>query len=205
MEENLYFAYGSNLDLEQMAQRCPDAEIVGPVRLENYELRFRGSGFATVAPKKGSTVHGLVWKITPNCEQSLDRYEGYPRHYTIETVTVKDAAGAEIPVMVYIMAEPYCRQPALPSPYYYRVIQRGFEANGLPVESLQAAWDRTVDEAGSTSQSEYLSETEGRSGNSEQRRRLCKKEDHQNRDHKGQDPNEQENLFAGADFCRLAD
>ena len=61
-------------------------------------------------------------------------------------VTVKDAAGAEIPVMVYIMAEPYCRQPALPSPYYYRVIQRGFEANGLPVESLQAAWSRTIDE-----------------------------------------------------------
>ena len=146
MEENLYFAYGSNLDLEQMAQRCPDAETVGPVRLENYELRFRGNGFATVTPKKGSVVYGLVWKITPNCEQSLDRYEGYPRHYTKETVTVKDAAGAEIPVMVYIMAEPYCRQPALPSPYYYRVIQRGFEANSLPVESLQAAWSRTIDE-----------------------------------------------------------
>ena len=146
MEENLYFAYGSNLDLEQMVQRCPDAEIVGPVRLENYELRFRGNGFATVTPKKGGVVYGLVWKITPNCEQSLDRYEGYPRHYTKETVTVKDAAGAELPVMVYIMAEPYCRQPALPSPYYYRVIQRGFEANGLPVESLQAAWSRTIDE-----------------------------------------------------------
>lgn len=146
MEETLYFAYGSNINLEQMAHRCPDAQIVGPVTLENYELQFRGSGFATVAPKKGSTVHGLVWKITPNCEQSLDRYEGYPRHYTKETVTVKDAAGAEIPVMVYIMAEPYCRQPALPSPYYYRVIQRGFEANGLPVESLQAAWSRTIDE-----------------------------------------------------------
>ena len=115
--------------------------------LKTIELRFRGSGFAKpFAPKKGSTVHGLVWKITPNCEQSLDRYEGYPRHYTKETVTVKDAAGAEIPVMVYIMAEPYCRQPALPSPYYYRVIQRGFEANGLPVESLQAAWSRTIDE-----------------------------------------------------------
>ena len=146
MEETLYFAYGSNITLEQMAHRCPDAQIVGPVTLENYELQFRGSGFATVAPKKGSTVHGLVWKLTPNCEQSLDRYEGYPRHYTKQTVTVKDAAGNEIPVMVYIMAEPYCRQPALPSPYYYRVIQRGFEANGLPVESLQAAWSRTIDE-----------------------------------------------------------
>lgn len=60
MEENLYFAYGSNLDLEQMAQRCPDAEIVGPVRLENYELRFRGSGFATVAPKKGGRSRQTV-------------------------------------------------------------------------------------------------------------------------------------------------
>ena len=47
MEENLYFAYGSNLDLEQMAQRCPDAETVGPVRLENYELRFRGNPATT--------------------------------------------------------------------------------------------------------------------------------------------------------------
>ena len=99
-----------------------------------------------MAPRKGNTVHGLLWKLTPNCEQSLDRYEGDPRHYTKETVTVKDAAGAEIPVMVYIMAEPYCRQPALLSPYYYRVIRRGFEANGLPVESLQAAWSRTIDE-----------------------------------------------------------
>lgn len=146
MEEILYFAYGSNINLEQMAHRCPDAQIVGPVTLENYELQFRGSGFATVAPKKGSTVHGLVWKLTPNCEQSLNRYEGYPRHYTKQTVTVKDAAGNEIPVMVYIMAEPYCRQPALPSPYYYRVIQRGFEANGLPVDSLRDAWSRTIDE-----------------------------------------------------------
>lgn len=146
MDEMLYFAYGSNLDLEQMAYRCPDAEVVGPVRLENYELRFRGKGFATVAPKEGSVVHGLVWNITPQCEQSLDRYEGYPRHYTKEMVTVKDADGVEIPVMVYIMAEPMCRQPALPSPYYYQVIQNGFKENGLPVESLQDAWDRTVDE-----------------------------------------------------------
>ena len=82
MEETLYFAYGSNINLEQMEHRCPDAQLVGPVTLQNYELQFRGSGFATVAPKKGSVVHGLLWKLTPSCEQSLDRYEGYPRHYS---------------------------------------------------------------------------------------------------------------------------
>ncbi len=52
MEENLYFAYGSNLDLEQMAQRCPDAEIVGPVRLENYELRSAAAASLPLHRKK---------------------------------------------------------------------------------------------------------------------------------------------------------
>lgn len=146
MEKPLYFAYGSNINLEQMAHRCPDAQIVGPVTLENYELRFRGSGFATVTPKKGSVVHGLLWKLTPESERALDRYEGYPRHYTKEQVSVRTADGAAVSVMAYIMAEPMCRQPALPSPYYYRAIQQGFEANGLSVESLEEAWNRTIDE-----------------------------------------------------------
>ncbi|WP_446817222.1 gamma-glutamylcyclotransferase family protein [Dysosmobacter sp.] len=146
MEETLYFAYGSNINLEQMEHRCPDAQLVGPVTLQNYELQFRGSGFATVSPKKGSVVHGLLWKLTPEYEQALDRYEGYPRHYIKETVTVQTVDGSKIPVMAYIMAEPLFRQPALPSPYYYRAIQQGFEANGLPVKSLEEAWNRTIDE-----------------------------------------------------------
>ena len=146
MAETLYFAYGSNINLEQMEHRCPDALLVGPVTLENYELQFRGHGFATVAPKESSVVHGLMWKLPPTSEQTLDYYEGYPRHYIKETVTVQTADGLKIPVMAYIMAEPMCRQPALPSPYYYRAIQQGFEANGLPVESLEEAWNRTIDE-----------------------------------------------------------
>ena len=146
MEETLYFAYGSNINLEQMEHRCPDAQLVGPVTLENYELQFRGSGFATVSPKKGSVVHGLLWKLTPKSEQALDRYEGYPRHYIKETVTVQTVDGSKIPVMAYIMAEPLCHRPAMPSPHYYRAIQQGFEANGLPVESLEEAWNRTIDE-----------------------------------------------------------
>ena len=36
----LYFAYGSNMNLNQMAFRCPDAEVVDTVRLEGYRLAF---------------------------------------------------------------------------------------------------------------------------------------------------------------------
>ena len=144
MPETLYFAYGSNIDLEQMARRCPAAQVVGPATLENYELAFRGSGFATIVPKRGSVVHGLLWSITPLCEQALDRYEGYPRHYTKEPVSVRTADGAAVSAMVYIMAEPLCRQPALPSETYYGIIRRGFMENHLSVSSLEDARDRTI-------------------------------------------------------------
>ena len=60
IEERYYFAYGSNMNLGQMRFRCPDAEVVGNVRLEDYRLAFRGrapgNGVATVLPEKGSCV-----------------------------------------------------------------------------------------------------------------------------------------------------
>ena len=62
IEERYYFAYGSNMNLGQMRFRCPDAEVVGNVRLEDYRLAFRGrapgNGVATVLPEKGlSLIH----------------------------------------------------------------------------------------------------------------------------------------------------
>ena len=37
-----YIAYGSNLNLEQIARRCPTAKVVGSTTLKNYRLMFRG-------------------------------------------------------------------------------------------------------------------------------------------------------------------
>ena len=76
MERPLYFAYGSNINLNQMRYRCPDASVYGQAVLDNYDLRFRGSGVATVEPKEGACVYGLLWELTDQCEASLDRYEG---------------------------------------------------------------------------------------------------------------------------------
>ena len=36
----LYFAYGSNLNHEQMLLRCKDAEYVKNIFLESYKLSF---------------------------------------------------------------------------------------------------------------------------------------------------------------------
>ena len=38
-----YIAYGSNMNLKQMAERCPTAERIGIGKVKNYELQFKGS------------------------------------------------------------------------------------------------------------------------------------------------------------------
>ena len=141
----LYFAYGSNINLDQMSYRCPAAQAVGPVTLEGYELLFRGSGVATIGPKEGATVHGLLWQLTPDCERSLDHYEGYPYLYGKQPVTVKDKNGQEFTIMAYVMTERYLT-PAVPPASYYQGILEGYRQNGLPVTALKKARDHAVRE-----------------------------------------------------------
>ena len=145
MENTLYFAYGSNINLGQMEYHCPDASVVGPVVLEGWELLFRRGGFATIAPKEGETVHGLLWSLTRSCERSLDRYEGYPRFYDKKMVTVRDSEGRSLSVMAYIMDDRF-REPMLPAESYYNGILEGYQQNGLPVSALKKAWEHAVQE-----------------------------------------------------------
>lgn len=89
MSRKEYFAYGSNLNFEQMAYRCPEATVVGTAKLDGYELAFR-RGYLTILPKEGASVEGLIWSVTDHDESQLDCYEGYPTFYDKETLTVTD-------------------------------------------------------------------------------------------------------------------
>ena len=70
---------------------------VGNVRLEDYRLTFCSHnpdrGVATILPETGSHVDGVLWKITQDCEISLDHYEGYPYLYGKEAILVKAGDG----------------------------------------------------------------------------------------------------------------
>ena len=110
MSRKEYFAYGSNLNFEQMAYRCPEATVVGTAKLDGYELAFR-RGYLTILPKEGASVEGLVWSITDHDESQLDCYEGYPTFYDKENLTVTDADGTQHEIMVYTMNAP---RPASP-------------------------------------------------------------------------------------------
>ena len=80
MKTKMYIAYGSNMDLEQMQRRCPEAELLGTGRLEKWRLMFKGSktgAYATIEREKGKSVPILLWRITEMDEERLDRYEGF--------------------------------------------------------------------------------------------------------------------------------
>jgi gamma-glutamylcyclotransferase (GGCT)/AIG2-like uncharacterized protein YtfP len=140
MAKRYYLAYGSNMNLEQMAFRCPTAKVIGNAVLEGYELLFRGGNggaVATVEPNKNERVPVLVWTIEPGDEVSLDRYEGWPRLYRKEMVNIT-VGGKNLNVMVYIMNEG--RPLGTPSDYYYKVIEQGYESAALCKDKLIAAY-----------------------------------------------------------------
>lgn len=144
--EKFYFAYGSNINLDQMRFRCPNALVIDTVTLPDYELLFRGdscNGLATVEPKPGGLVHGLLWKLTPRCEYALDVYEGFPTLYDKRDVTVRDSQGRDFTVMAYVMASEMRLRPALPSRFYYQGIMDGYLRTGLPAGALEAALEHT--------------------------------------------------------------
>jgi gamma-glutamylcyclotransferase (GGCT)/AIG2-like uncharacterized protein YtfP len=83
MLKNLYFAYGANMHPGAMQWRCPNALAKQAFILQDWELKFYNH--ATIERCKGAQVAGVLWEITPQCELSLDVFEGYPSYYTKRT------------------------------------------------------------------------------------------------------------------------
>ena len=147
----LYIAYGSNLNLAQMATRCPTARVAGASEMKGYRLLFRGAhagAVATVEPCVGESVPVLAWWITPADELALDRYEGFPFLYRKENVKIK-LDGKTVTAMVYIMNEEMpagCYRPlGQPSAYYYTIILEGYKDAGFDIDILRKATTDSVE------------------------------------------------------------
>lgn len=120
----LYFAYGANLNVDSMAFRCPAAKLIGKAVAYGKKRVFRY--VADVVKGTGKDlVEGAVWEITPECEASLDRFEGYPRLYTKKQIRVwSETHGRDVVAMIYVMTSPK-RPLGAPSKNYFHTIMTG--------------------------------------------------------------------------------
>ena len=140
MNKRYYIAYGSNLSVEQMAQRCPDAKVVGMAAIQGWKLVFRVH--ATIEPCAGRVVPVLIWEISDRDERNLDLYEGYPSYYYKQdmTVTMTDLEGKnpqEITAMVYLMADGHPLQE--PWKGYLDTLAEGYQRFGFNPYQLELA------------------------------------------------------------------
>lgn len=143
MKTTLYLAYGSNLNVEQMAHRCPGATPVRNLMLKNWRLVFRG--VADVEPYTGGTVPCGVWRITEDDERRLDTYEGvrgglYRKVY----LPIKTFEGQTC-ILMYVMNSDGIFPP---STGYLEGIEEGYKhfrmdskARRLLDQAVQDAWD----------------------------------------------------------------
>ena len=114
-----YFAYGSNMDIAQMAVRCHKATLLGNGLLEGYRFRIDGRGFATVDRDQAASVPGLVWELSQEDEANLDRYEGVPRFYAKQTLEVEYGA-QRTPMLIYVSTDQLKGKPA--ASYLERIV-----------------------------------------------------------------------------------
>ena len=125
-----YFAYASNLNRKQMAERCPGNKPLYRAVLPNYKLIFTGwsrqyrSSTASVKPFQGDKVSGAVYDISEQCLQRLDRYENAPTVYNRLNVLIISEDGEAVKAVTYIRREQ--SEETAPSPEYLATIQQGY-------------------------------------------------------------------------------
>jgi gamma-glutamylcyclotransferase (GGCT)/AIG2-like uncharacterized protein YtfP len=153
-----YFSYGSNLNPEQMRQRCPDHKVVGMAALHDHRLAFPltshdwGGGVASVVPSHGTSVWGIVYELSEGDLVELDRYEGYrgpdDQHnlYDRQTVFVELTRPEDGSIPRRVRAWCYFARPsnpAAPSRRYLDAVLAGARHHHLPDEYV-AALAKTV-------------------------------------------------------------
>ncbi len=137
-KKQLYIAYGSNINLEQMAYRCPHSKVVGVSEIKNFELEFRG--VATIVPKENMKVPVLIWELDERDLPVLNRYEGCPSFYRQEKMSF-ELDGKTYKGMAYLMNRGTISPP---SPQYYNTILQGYRENSLDESYLETALENSI-------------------------------------------------------------
>jgi gamma-glutamylcyclotransferase len=143
-----YFAYGSNMNWQQMQRRCPSSRFVCVARLPDYQFgitrhsRLRDCGTANVFPAQGEEVWGIVYEVSDADLAVLDTFEDGYRREMISLLPDEDRQ-MQLQALVYIAEI----EPNVPRPNaeYRRLLVEGAKHWQLPslyqtlLEALQVA------------------------------------------------------------------
>jgi hypothetical protein len=125
----LHFAYGSNMHRAVMRKHAPEAVPIGVARLPDYRFLITADGYASLAPARAQSVHGMMWRLTPRDRVTLDAWENIAGGlYRAETLPVY-CDRRRWRALVYI-ARP--RPPGPPKAGYMEIVVEAAHALELP-------------------------------------------------------------------------
>lgn len=153
MSKHLYFAYGSNLNADDLRNWCmrkglssdflkflsvgylPDCELV----FNHYSFDRKG-GVLNLRERTGQLTEGVIFEVSEEGWEILDKKEGAPGCYERRDVTALTPDGEEIEATTYIVPPERCRKGFVaPTEEYLRVVREGLAAFGLSDRALNAA------------------------------------------------------------------
>ena len=144
----LYFAYGSNMNWNQMRERCPSSRFVGIAVLHDHKLAFtresvnRGCGVADVVAEDGAQVWGVVYEIADLDVGKLDASEGFRpgrdknSYYRRECLVFLDGEDQRPLTVSAYFGDPQPKPP-LPNAEYKNLILAGARHWHLPKEYIR--------------------------------------------------------------------
>lgn len=131
-----YAAYGSNLQLEQMASRCKDPQLVTSGYLPKHKLIF--AHYCSIIADDDSNVPIGVYKLDADDVERMDRREGLGRSYDRYLVTVLTDDNRAIRCFTYIRRDQRLQPPP---ETYYQIVLRGYHDWRFDTRRLRHARD----------------------------------------------------------------
>ncbi len=133
----IYAAYGSNMDPEQMLERCPHSPAAGAGWLAGWRLTFGGEelgwdgALAMVVPDPASQVFVALYDLSPFDSSRLDYWESADTGLYNKIKLRVSTLDGEVLAWVYVL-DGY--EGGMPSARYLGLIAEAAEAAGAPDE-----------------------------------------------------------------------
>lgn len=136
----LYFAYGSNMNHEQIKQRCPSSKFIKRASKKGYKFVYDGysmkwkAAVANIVESTGSVVWGGLFEINDDNLAALDCYENYPKSYDKKTIIVRDDEGKNHGAIAYFRVG---QKVGVPHEKYREIVIQGASDCGLPEDYIK--------------------------------------------------------------------
>jgi len=72
------FAFDLLMREDRIREYCPSARLVTAARLLSRQWIVNQDGVATIMPRRGAVVHGVVWRITEREQADIETHLGVP-------------------------------------------------------------------------------------------------------------------------------